>query len=162
MKPITAELILQKKRQKCGWNIPKSSIIQTAKRNRGKKPAGIHEKTDILFMKLCYEKCQQEGENEILSKYLAAHHELIASAEATRIAHEIDPENKIGCMLATGMTYPYTCSPEDVWKSMQKDRENYFFIDVQARGEYPAYAKKFFEREKIALVANAIHTGPKE
>lgn len=93
----------------------------------------------------------EEGENETLSKYLAAHHELIASAEATRIAHEIDPENKIGCMLAAGMTYPYTCSPEDVWKSMQKDRENYFFIDVQARGEYPAYAKKFFEREKIEL-----------
>lgn len=54
-------------------------------------------------------------------------------------------------MLAAGMTYPYTCSPEDVWKSMQKDRENYFFIDVQARGEHPAYAKKFFEREKIEL-----------
>ena len=34
---------------------------------------------------------------------------------------------------------------------MQKDRENYFFIDVQARGEYPAYAKKFFEREGIVL-----------
>jgi len=90
--------------------------------------------------------------NEInMILHLAAHHELIASAEATRIAHEIDPENKIGCMLAAGMTYPYTCSPEDVWKSMQKDRENYFFIDVQARGEYPAYAKKFFEREKIEL-----------
>ena len=45
----------------------------------------------------------EEGENETLSKYLAAHHELIASAEATRIAHEIDPENKIRCMLAAGM-----------------------------------------------------------
>ena len=93
----------------------------------------------------------EEGENETLSKYLAAHHELVASAEATKIAHEIDPENKVGCMLAAGMTYPYSCNPEDVWKSMQKDRENYFFIDVQARGEYPAYAKKFFEREGIVL-----------
>ena len=74
----------------------------------------------------------EEGENETLSKYLAAHHELVASAEATKIAHEIDPENKVGCMLAAGMTYPYSCNPEDVWKSMQKDRENYFFIDVQA------------------------------
>ena len=30
---------------------------------------------------------------------------------------------------------------------MDKDRENYFFIDVQARGEYPSYAKKIFERK---------------
>ncbi len=93
----------------------------------------------------------EEGENETQIKYLAAHHELVASAEATRIAHEIDPENKVGCMLAAGMTYPYSCHPEDVWKSIGKDRENYFFIDVQARGAYPSYAKKFFERENIVL-----------
>lgn len=93
----------------------------------------------------------EPGENEAQSKYLAAHHELVASAEATRIAHEIDLENKIGCMLAAGLTYPYCCSPEDVWKSIEKDRENYFFIDVQSRGYYPSYAKKFFERENIQI-----------
>ena len=86
----------------------------------------------------------KERENETQAKYLAAHHELVASAEATRIAHEIDPENKVGCMLAAGMTYPYTCSPEDVWKSMQKDRENYFFIDVQARGETSSICEEIF------------------
>lgn len=93
----------------------------------------------------------EEGENQTMSEYLAAHHELVASAEATRIAHEIDPDNKVGCMLAAGLTYPYSCNPEDVWKGMRKDRENYFFIDVQARGEYPSYAKRFFEREQIDI-----------
>ena len=93
----------------------------------------------------------EEEENELQAKYLAAHHELVASAEATRIAHEIDPENMVGCMLAAGQTYPYSCNPADVWKAQEKDRENYFFIDVQARGEYPPYAEKFFEREKIVL-----------
>ena len=29
----------------------------------------------------------------------AAHHEIVASAIATKLAHEIDPENKVGCML---------------------------------------------------------------
>ncbi len=52
----------------------------------------------------------EEGENEMQAKYLAAHHELVASAEATRIAHEIDPENQVGCMLAAGQTYPYSCN----------------------------------------------------
>ena len=70
MRLITAELILQKKKRRCGWNIPKSSIMQTAKRNRGKKPADIQEKTDILFMKSCYENCQQDCGGIIMGKIL--------------------------------------------------------------------------------------------
>lgn len=99
----------------------------------------------------------EEGENETQIKYMAAHYELLASAWATKIAHEIDPENKVGCMLAAGMVYPYTCNPKDVWKGMTQDRENYMFIDVQARGYYPSYAKKMFEREGIEL-----HLTPEE
>ncbi|ESV54569.1 6-phospho-beta-glucosidase [Streptococcus agalactiae LMG 14747] len=88
----------------------------------------------------------EEGENQEQVKYQAAHHELVASAIATKIAHEVDPENKVGCMLAAGQYYPNTAHPRDYWEAMQEDRENYFFIDVQARGEYPNYAKKKFER----------------
>lgn len=93
----------------------------------------------------------EEGENEEQIKYQAAHHELVASAIATKIAHEVDPENKVGCMLAAGAYYPYTCNPEDVWASRKSDRENYFFIDVQSRGEYPAYALKEMERNGIQI-----------
>lgn len=89
----------------------------------------------------------EDEEKALKDKYQAIHHELIASALATKIAHEIDPDNKIGCMLAAGNTYPYTCNPDDVWKSIQSDREGYFFIDVQARGYYPRYAVKQMERE---------------
>lgn len=84
-------------------------------------------------------------------KYQAAHYELVASALVTQMAKEINPEFKIGCMLAAGNTYANTCAPVDVWKSMEMDRENYFFIDVQSRGEYPAYATKLFERSGINL-----------
>ena len=34
---------------------------------------------------------------------------------------------------------------------MCKDRENYFFTDVQVRGSYPAYAKAFFEQNHIKI-----------
>lgn len=34
---------------------------------------------------------------------------------------------------------------------MQEDDKNYFFIDVQVRGEYPGYAKKKLERLNIQL-----------
>lgn len=84
--------------------------------------------------------CFQEGDDKERLKYQAAHHELVASALAVRMAHEINPENLVGCMLAAGSVYPYSCRPEDVWEALKKDRENYFFVDVQARGEYPAYA----------------------
>lgn len=91
----------------------------------------------------------EDGENQEQVKYQAAHHELVASAIATKIAHEIDPDNKVGCMLAAGQYYPNTAHPADYWAAMQEDRENYFFIDVQARGEYPNYAKKKFEADGI-------------
>lgn len=93
----------------------------------------------------------EEGENEEQVKYQSAHHELVASAIATKIAHEVDAQNMVGCMLAAGNTYPYSCNPKDVWQSMEKDRENYFFIDVQSRGEYPAYALKSLERKGIQI-----------
>ena len=38
---------------------------------------------------------------------------------------------------------------------MEEDRKSYFFIDVQARGEYPNYAKKQWERERIEIEMTA-------
>jgi 6-phospho-beta-glucosidase len=91
------------------------------------------------------------GENREQVKYQAAHHELVASALSTKIAHEVNPENKVGCMLAGGQFYPYTCNPDDVWLAMNKDRENLMFIDIQARGHYPRYAQRVFREKNIEL-----------
>ena len=59
---------------------------------------------------------------------------------------------EVGCMLAAGATYAYSCNPNDVQKAMDKERENLFFIDVQSRGEYPGYAKRFLRENGIELV----------
>lgn len=93
----------------------------------------------------------EEGENKEEVKYQAAHHELVASAIATKIAHEINPENKVGCMLAAGQYYPETCHPNDVWEALKHDREGYSLIDVQARGYYPNYLLKHFERNNLHI-----------
>ena len=93
----------------------------------------------------------KEGDNRQEIKYQAAHHQLVASALATQKAHEIDPTNQVGCMLAGGSHYPYTCRPEDYQEAIDRDREGYFFIDVQARGKYPNYALKKFEREGLTI-----------
>ncbi len=93
----------------------------------------------------------EPGEDKDEIKYTAAHHELVASARAVKLAHEMMPGSKIGCMLAAGQFYPYSCDPADIWDGLEKDRDNYFFIDVQARGAYPVWAKKRMERAEVTL-----------
>lgn len=94
----------------------------------------------------------QEGENKAQVTYQSAHHILVASALATKLAHEWDPENQVGCMLAGGSFYPYSCNPEDVWESVKKEQENLFFIDVQVRGAYPSYTRKLFYDKGVSLI----------
>ena len=95
----------------------------------------------------------EPGENREQVKYQAAHHELIASALAVRLAHEKMPGCQVGCMLAAGQFYPCTCAPQDVYDAMECDRDNYFFIDAQVRGAYPVWAKKRMERAGVVLDA---------
>lgn len=65
----------------------------------------------------------EEDDNKEQVKYQAADHELLASAIATKIAHEVDPENQVGCMLAAGTNYACSCKPEDVWAAKKADRK---------------------------------------
>ena len=93
--------------------------------------------------------CFQNGEDPDKVKYQVAHHELVASALAVKLGHSIDPEYQIGCMLAGGTYYPWSCNPEDVWSAIQQDHFNYFFSDIQVRGRYAGYALKKLERQGI-------------
>ncbi len=93
----------------------------------------------------------EPGENAEQVKYQAAHHELLASARAVKLAHQMMPDSKVGCMLAAGQFYPYSCAPEDVYLGMERDRDNYFFIDAQVRGAYPIWAEKRMEQAGVKL-----------
>ncbi|WP_368790958.1 6-phospho-beta-glucosidase [Companilactobacillus farciminis] len=83
--------------------------------------------------------------------YQAAHNELVASAKATQLAHSIDSNNQIGCMVAAGKYYPYSCDPKDVYEAMLSNRKDYFFSDVQAGGSYPKYMLDMFKREGLNI-----------
>lgn len=78
-------------------------------------------------------------------KLQTIHHELVASALATRLAHEIDPENRVGCMAACLPTYPLTPNPDDMLLKMYQDQKNFLFTDVQVRGHYPHYMKRILQ-----------------
>ncbi|HEL2684517.1 6-phospho-beta-glucosidase [Streptococcus suis] len=94
----------------------------------------------------------EDGKNDLEAMYQAVHHQFIASSLATKVAHEIDPENKVGCMLARMENYAATCNPDDVLAALKKDQENLFYTDVQVRGAYPSYMKRFFKENNIQVV----------
>lgn len=91
----------------------------------------------------------EPGEDPDKVKYQIAHHELVASAKAVDLCHRIDPEAKVGCMLAGGTYYPWSCDPEDVMEAIRQDHVNYFFSDVQVRGRYARYALKMMEKRGV-------------
>ena len=93
-------------------------------------------------------------EKDKLSKqdlYQAVHHELVASALATKIGHEMMPDAKIGCMILSMPTYPLTPCPDDVIKTMESVHKNDFFGDVHVRGYYPGYMKRYFRENNIEI-----------
>lgn len=82
----------------------------------------------------------------------AMHNQLVASARAVRLAHEIDTENQMGCMIAYMCVYPRTCSPEDQLTQLSVDRlHNLLAGDVHVRGAYPSYAERLLAEEGVTL-----------
>ena len=83
--------------------------------------------------------------------YQAVHNQFVACAKIKEVGHQIDPHAVFGTMLADCTFYPATCRPKDVVLTMKKNRMQYFFSDVQLRGEYPGYAKTWFKKHGITI-----------
>lgn len=83
--------------------------------------------------------------------YQAMHHQLVASALATKITHENIPGSMVGCMLTKVTCYPYTCHPNDVLEVHKKMRDVYCYGDIQVFGEYPAYLLSKLKSKDITI-----------
>ncbi|HEY0215342.1 MAG TPA: glycoside hydrolase family 1 protein [Cellulomonas sp.] len=83
--------------------------------------------------------------------YQAIHHELVASASATRIIHEARPDAQVGCMLIAIPTYPLTPDPADALAVQQADHLNLAFGDIHCRGEYPGYLLRHLRELGVEL-----------
>ncbi|MXP58770.1 6-phospho-beta-glucosidase [Pantoea sp. Taur] len=77
--------------------------------------------------------------------YQVLHHQFVASAKVVKLGHQINPEFKIGCMLAMVPLYPWSCHPDDVMYAQKSMQERYLFGDVHMRGAYPSYILKEWE-----------------
>lgn len=84
--------------------------------------------------------------------YLKLHHQMVASARVVKLAHQIDTNYQVGCMLATTVNYPLTCDPKDVLACQRKWQDYFFYSgDVMVRGYYPSFAKSTRARNGVEL-----------
>lgn len=83
--------------------------------------------------------------------YQAIHHEMVASALATKIGHEINPKFQIGCMILSMPVYPLSPDPADVIKAMEESHKHDMFMEIHARGEYPGYMKRYMREHNIEV-----------
>ncbi|MGV0435831.1 glycoside hydrolase family 1 protein [Corynebacterium mastitidis] len=83
--------------------------------------------------------------------YQAIHHEYVASAAVTKIAHEIDSDNKVGCMILAVPRYPLTPSPEDVREAQWRTQLDIAFGDLHVRGEYPGVLRRYLADNGVSI-----------
>ncbi|WP_312093553.1 6-phospho-beta-glucosidase [Niallia sp.] len=94
----------------------------------------------------------QKEEDRFQPTFQAYHHQFVASARAVQLCHEIIPSAQIGCMLVYLPTYAVDSNPENVLYALKEEQFfNYFCGDVQVRGHYPAFIKRYFREHGIEL-----------
>ena len=93
----------------------------------------------------------KEGDNKEEVMYQASHYELVASALAVKAGHKINPNFKIGCMIAMCPIYPATCKPEDMLKAQKAMQKRYYYTDVHVHGVYPPNIIKHWERKGFSI-----------
>ena len=87
----------------------------------------------------------KDGEDKLAVMYQVAVNELVASAKAIIEARKINPNFRMGCMLAMNPTYPETCRPEDQIAALKEMDKTLFFGDIHVRGHIPSYAKQLWK-----------------
>ncbi len=85
-------------------------------------------------------------------RFQALHHQFLASAIVVKYAHEHYPHFMMGDMNIFATTYPLTCDPADVMMAEKHNQMvNWFCSDIQIRGEYPYYSKRYFAENNIKI-----------
>ena len=92
-----------------------------------------------------------ETEDREQKIYQTMHNQCVASAMVVGYLHKVDPDAKIGCMIAKTPSYPATCRPEDVLKAQQITQVNNFATDLQVRGYYSRNMQMYLKRKDIHI-----------
>lgn len=75
----------------------------------------------------------------------------LASVKVVKIAHDINPNNKVGCVFGLTPYYPHSCRPEDVLKAFKDTERDLYQIDAMCNGQFPEYKIKDYIKRGIKL-----------
>lgn len=79
--------------------------------------------------------------------FQASLNELIASAKVVKLAHEINPNFQIGCIMAYVPVYAYSCNPTDAMAAIKVMERRYFYSDIHVRGHIPKYTLNYWHKK---------------
>ena len=86
------------------------------------------------------------------TRFNAVHYQLLAAAKIVAYVHENYPGVMMGNMDLFMVDYPATCDPADVIKAQHTlQRSSLYTSDVYVRGHYPAFARRIWADEGVAL-----------
>ncbi|MCF6412444.1 glycoside hydrolase family 1 protein [Collinsella tanakaei] len=99
-----------------------------------------------------FEGPASEAKTTAQQRFQALHHQFVASGRVVRLAHEKYPQFKMGNMDCFILSYPATCDPKDILLNQANMREmNWYCSDVQVRGAYPSYARRYWREHGVEL-----------
>ncbi len=104
-----------------------------------------------LFCYCCSGVIYSEHENPEQVMYQSLHHQFVGSAKVVKLGREINPDFKIGCMIAMVPLYPWSCNPDDIMYAQESMHTRFLFSDIQVRGYYPSYIRKEWQRKYIQI-----------
>lgn len=88
--------------------------------------------------------------------FLSLHHQFIASAKTIKLGKELKVKGKFCAMISCFCYYPLTPKPEDNLELVENEEINQWYcMDVLAKGYYPYYAKPFFDKHNINFEISA-------
>ncbi len=107
---------------------------------------------EVNVMKQDLDSYEEYTHEQALEAFNQMHYMMVAAAKATALAHKINKDYQVGCMIASTVTYPLTSDPKDVYAT-QKDLQGNFYLcaDTMIRGKYPYFAKSIFDEYGITV-----------
>lgn len=105
--------------------------------------SGMHDLSVFTNSGIIFEK----GDFKEQIVYQSVINEMIASARVVTLAQSINPNMKVGCMIAYVPIYPHSSNPKDILLAQKVNKiRNYFYNDIHVFGQIPEYMRKEFER----------------
>lgn len=75
----------------------------------------------------------------------------LAGVKAVELAHEIDSNNKVGCVFGLTPVYPINCNPVNVMNAFKEMDRDFYQIDAMCNGCFPKYKLKEYKDSDIQL-----------